>query len=655
MRTTGRILEPLGFAYPLEEPQPAAGFASRLAALNGRSLKDLLRDMSIPPRSLDKGIESAVRDIALLGRADPEKLLRYTPVPYGDRLFRVGDEFVIRLAVNRTYFRFCARCALEDMDHYDGPSASRPWLRLEWILSHFRSCPRHGVLLTATSPPRRPFAPFDFNDTMRGLIPNLARMADEAMASSPSPFQTWLRDRLGGVRADNNWLDDLPLYVAAPFCEALGVSSLHEPKVRTARFTVSDWAIAADEGFRIASAGEEALRALLARLNKAQSSTRGFWGPRDTYGYAYGLLQKTLDDPAYGKLRDVVRRFALETMPIEPGTNILGEIAGSRKVHTVRTAARDSGAHALTIRRLFQRMGVDEAEDQSGLMDHRVLVRSAEVHRVVAELKDAITAPEVEALLGVPRLHLKELVANGYLRALADTGSRRYAKRRFSRADIEELRERLFEGACEVSEPTNRQVDVTGARRASTCTIPDVLDMIFTGKLAWKGRLSGRKDYLALLLDADEVTRIVRSRETRSNLTKEETEAFLPGTYDRVVNKLIAAGHLTLVEEFSPDARRMIAVVSRESAEGFRSRFVSLGELCQKTGLHHKKVRLILRSAGIKAAFVPYDLGAFFYNREDVRNAEAQEPSLWHYNKVDAQKKAREQSTQRDTTTGHVS
>ena len=164
-----------------------------------------------------------------------------------------------------------------------------------------------------------------------------------------------------------------------------------------------------------------------------------------------------------------------ETMPIEPGTNVLGEIAGGRKVHTVRTAARDSGVHALTIRRLFKRMGVDEAGEQSGIMDHRILVKSDDLHRVVAELKDAITAPEVERLLGVPRLHLKELVAGGHLSALADTGSRRNAKRRFSTEAVEQLRTRLFDGAYEVSEPTERQVDVIGARRSSTCTIPAFL------------------------------------------------------------------------------------------------------------------------------------------------------------------------------------
>ncbi|WP_189350028.1 TniQ family protein [Mesorhizobium sp. M1E.F.Ca.ET.045.02.1.1] len=646
MSLNSRTLEPLGFAYQLEELEPAAGFASRLAALNGQSLKSLLRDMSIRQRNLDLGLAATVSDIALLGRADPVRLLRYTPVRKTDKLYEVAGETFMRLTVNRTYFRYCPRCTLEDMGQYDGPVRSRPWLRLQWTISHFRSCPRHDVFLTQANPARTPFAPFDFSSTMENLFPTLRQTADQAVTVAASPFQAWIQDRLCGNGLSDNWLDDLPLYVAAPFCEALGVSSLHPPKVRVARFAASDWAQAADEGFRIASAGEASLNELLERLNRGQASTRGVWGPRDTYGYAYGLLQKTVDDPAYAKLRDAVRRFALETMPIEPGTDVLGQPAGKRKVHTVRTAARDSGMHALSIRRLFKRMGVDEASDHSGVMDHRILVTSDDFSHVVAELKDALTAPEVERLLGVPRIHLKELVAHGHLDGLAGTGSRRNAKRRFSKVEVERLRERLFDGAQEVSEPTERQVDITDARRAATCTIPDILDMIINGKLAWKGRLAGRHDYMALLLDADEVTRLVRSDGMRTNLTKAEAEGFLPGTHERVVSRLIDAGYLTLVEEFSPDARRMIPVVSRDSAEAFKSRFVSLGELCQKTGMHHKKVRLILRVAGIEAALDPGVVGAFFYSRDLIDQAEGQSQSMWTYEKSALQRKSRSLSGQ---------
>ncbi|TGV82957.1 hypothetical protein EN801_032430 [Mesorhizobium sp. M00.F.Ca.ET.158.01.1.1] len=146
---------------------------------------------------------------------------------------------------------------------------------------------------------------------------------------------------------------------------------------------------------------------------------------------------------------------------------------------------------------------------------------------------------------------------------------------------------------------------------------------------------------MALLLDADEVTRIVRSRETRTNLTKEETEAFLPGTHDTVVNALIASDYLTLVEEFSPDARRMIPVVSRESAEAFRRRFVSLGELCQKTRMHHKQVRALLRLAGIMPTLLPETVGAFFFNRQSVEHFEADNRGAWAYDKASVLKMIR--------------
>ncbi|TIS87696.1 TniQ family protein [Mesorhizobium sp.] len=640
MRVLKKEVKPLAFAYPLEHQETAAGFASRLAAVNGRSLKYLLRDMAIANRNLDKAEESEIRRIAILGSADLEKLLRYTPFEKSSRHYQVAGEILPRLSVNRTYFRFCPHCAIEDMEKYDGVSYSRPWLRLEWTISHFRSCDRHRVHLTVTSPERIPFAPFDFNQTMRFLTPELHKHADEAPEAGQSPFQAWLQDRIEGRRSEENWLDDLPLFVAAPFCEALGVSALHAPKVPISKFNARDWAVAADAGFEIASAGETALRQLLQRLTDAQSSTRGFWGPRDTYGYAYGVLQRTAKDPAWAKPRELVREFALETMPIEPGTDVLGVTATERKVHTVRTAARDSGMHALSIRRLFERLGIEEAADQSGKLDHRIIVKAAEIGSVVSALRKAVTAPAVEKILGVPRIHLNDMVAHGHIRALADT-DRRNGKRRFSLEEVERVREQILKGAIEVSEPTERQMGVSGVRKAATCTIPDVLAMIFSDQLTWKGRLKGRTDYGALLLDAEEVTKIIRSRGTRTHLTKEEARDFIPGAHDRSINKLIAEGHLEMAEEYSHDARRMLPVVSMESIAAFLVDYVSLGELCQRTGLHHKRVRATLKLAGILPELVPESAGAFFYSREAVDEFEGADPAAWDYEQESALKALR--------------
>jgi len=634
-------LLPVSWAYPLGCRETAAGFGSRTAALNGRPLRYFLREMEIPPRSLDKGEDSAVRAMARLGRVDQDALIRYTPTQLNSKFYTVAGEKLGRLAINRTYFRFCPICVEEDLRQFDGPQHTRPWLRLEWTISHIRSCQRHGIIFEATQPIRRPFEPFDFIETITELLPSMRARSDDAHIAPPSLFQSWFIARLDGYNDEGNWLDDLPLYVGASFCEALGLSALQHPKVKTSSLGPIDWAAAADSGFKIASAGEDSIGDLLGRLNEAQNNTRGVWGPRDTFGYAYGLLQKTVGDPNYEKLRNVFRRVAMESIPLGPGTDVLGHKVEARRVHTVRTAARDSGAHALTIRRMFRRMGIADDRQRSGPMDHRITVVSDEVQHVVEAMKTAVATPRVEKILGVPRTHLSELIARGHLPTITGTAGLAYSKHRFSLDDLERLRTQLFAGAVVVDTPLERQLDVMATRRAATCSLQDLFNLIFSGQLRWKGRLSGRSDYGALLLDADEVTRIVRSRDTKTGFTKEELADYIPGMARESVQALVDGGYLRTVEEFNPEARRKCIVVSRSSADAFRTTYVALGELVQSSGLHHKKVRLLLRSVGIEEALSRVQYGAFFYLRDEVQRAQQADPDFWKYDKAVAQRKAR--------------
>jgi len=582
-----------------------------------------------------------VRAMAWLGSVDEDALIRYTPTRLDSKFCSVAGERFGRLAVNRTYFRFCPICVEEDLQNFDGPQHTRPWLRLEWTISHLRSCQRHGIIFEATQPVRRPFEPFDFIETITELLPSMRARSDNAHIAPPSPFQSWFIARLDGYSDEGNWLDDLPLYVGALFCEALGLSALQHPKVKTSGLEPIDWAAAADSGFKIASAGEDSIRSLLGRLNDAQTTTRGVWGPRDTFGYAYGLLQKTVGDPNYEKLRNVVRRVTMESIPLAPGTDVLGHKVEARRVHTVRTAARDSGAHTLTIRRMFRRMGLSGDEGHSSLVDHRLTVVSDQVQRVVEALKTAVATPKVEKMLGMPRTHLLELIARGHLPTITGTAGLAYSKHRFSLDEVERLRARLFEGAVAIDTPLERQMDVMATRRAATCSLKDLFELIFSGQLCWKGRLPGRSDYSALLLDADEVTRIIRSRDTKTGFTQRELADYIPGTPTESVRPLIDGGYLLTIEEFSPEARRKCTFVSRNSADAFRTTYVTLGELVRISGLHHKKVRLLLRSVGIMQALDTAKYGAFFYLRAEVQRVLQADTGFWKYDKAVLQKKAR--------------
>ena len=183
----------LAWARPLERRETAVGYASRAACLNGRRLGVFLREMAIAPRELDKGVPSAIDAIATLGDIDAGQLTRFTPAPALDERYQtVAGEVLLRHSVNRTFFRYCPACVSHDLERFDGRPATRPWLRLEWTVAHFRSCPEHGLPLRQANPVRRGFEPFDFSETMAPIVRDGAALPEAAPALPASPFQDWL-------------------------------------------------------------------------------------------------------------------------------------------------------------------------------------------------------------------------------------------------------------------------------------------------------------------------------------------------------------------------------------------------------------------------------------------------------------------------------
>lgn len=608
------IVSSVAWRHPLQHRETASGFASRLAALNGRRLGGFLRDMGIHPRRIDKGDEKAVRTLAAIGDADPEALLRYTAVLTPDKKFQVlaGQKFD-RLSVLRTYFRYCPHCVAEDMARFEGPVSARPWLRVEWTIDFVRACPVHNTLLLSTTPPRRQFESPDFCEAVEDVLPQIKMQAAAAIPMPPSPLRDWIVDRLDG-KAQSGWLSTMPMYVVAGFSQALGLSALHPPKVHTGSLSEVQWAEAADEGFRILKGGQSELTSLLERLNEGQRDTRGVIGLRDTYGYAYGLLQRTVDDPNYAALRDIVREFAAETLPLDAGTDILGQVLEKPRVYSIRSASKVSGAHALTIRNLFIRKDLTDTREASGLMDHRVLVRAEEIEAIIEGLKEGMSTPEVQRVTGIPRMHLKALIAAGYLPTVTDSIAKAYAKHRFTQEAVNGMLSKIFDGAVPVQTPTARQMSIGDARHVAGAEIEMVLSFIFDGKLAWKGLLNGKREYSAVLLDADEVIGLVRSGPERCGLTRMEMVKFMPGLTTSAVARLVEDGHLVTVEEYSKEARRTVPMITRESAEAFKAKYVTLGELSALYGVHPRKITVRLRKGGVVRRFPQFET-CYIYER----------------------------------------
>jgi hypothetical protein len=626
-------ITPMGFRYPLQHREPAAGFAARLAVLNGRRMNEFLRDMLIPPRSIDKGEDEAVRTLAAVGGVDGDDLVRYSPHPHltQDDFHVVAGETLGYRRIFRNFFRFCPHCVAEDLATFEGPEVARPWLRLEWTLAAIRSCRTHDVYLTVTSPIRRRFEPFDFAETMETHLPNLERLKAESEHAPPFQFQEWVMERVDGLRDASDWLDRFPLYVGIEWCESLGLSILQPSKVKVETLTPAEWAEAAEAGFKVASKGTEAIRELLATFNDAELDTRGFWGPRDTYGYAYGMLQRTMKDPEFEPIRELVRDFAIDTLPIEPGTDVLGTVVDKPRVMTIRTAGRMSGASDRSIRTLFERHGLAKEALAKGLRNHRVTVRTADVEDMLQKLKGALTAPQVMEQLKIPRNHLAALIEIGALKTVTGSENFRDAKHRFAQSDIDDMIRRLLDGAEMVQEIGPRQMSVIDARKVATTSLEHVLSMVFEGKLKWKGRRVGRTDYDALLIDADEVIALVRSEPKGTGVIRTDIPGLIPGLHQKAVTAMIEEGMFEIDFQFSPDARRDVEVVTAESIEAFRRTYVTLGELMKMSGLHLKRIQALLIRVGIDVCEDPNVVVAWLYDRKRVEAILAAHPGFWGY------------------------
>lgn len=627
-RTELRPMRPLRLRHPLQLREAATGFASRLAAVNNRGLTELLRHRGLSPWDVDRGEDAAIKLVASMGSADPARLLHQTIRPTGrDRRWEVAGESFGPNAINRTFFRYCPHCVLEDLRDVYGPEKARPWLRIEWTLNHYRACHRHHVFLVASAPTRRRFAPFDFNETIASLSPELSKIASTADAYRDSPFHDWIVERLEGRKDPNNWLDSLPLHVAATWCENLGISALHPPKVMPATLTTNDKAIAADEGFRIASAGIDAIKELFDRLVSAQAQTRGIVGPRDTYGYAYGVLAKTMDDPAFDDLRNIVRDLIRTAMPWKIGTDLLGETITEHAVMTIRTVAVATGADAKTIRRLFRRKNIDAEGLQANKRNHRVMAPADQLAATVEKLKDALTMPKTMKRLGIERRQVEALVEVGalpYATGVERVGAEQH---RFAPSDIDAMLVRLMDGAVEITHPSDRQVDIPTARHMAGATTVDVLKLIFDKRLRWKGRLTGRTDYMGLLLDADEVTMLVRQDAPQfKNFRFVDVETVVPGLSQRSIQPLIDINKLVKTMEYSPNARREVPVVTAASVAAFRLKYVTAAELCQKHGLHHKQVKYRLLDAGVGMCFDQEQVNAMIFDRLEAERATSSWP-----------------------------
>ncbi|QIJ76964.1 hypothetical protein GU700_21710 [Methylobacterium sp. NI91] len=609
----------LDWKRPPNPREPASGYASRLAALNRMALSELMDASGISAREVHNGTDDAVRVVVALGGLtgkQVEGLRLCTPRREGNAILTGrGDERLTWRAAHFDFFRFCPHCIHEDLMGAppDVPLAARPWLRRDWVIDQVRSCHRHGVHLLDSSRTQGQ-AIVDFSAMVEAeVLPRLSHLRGDAAAAEPNAFEEWVVRRLDGVRDPTNWLDGMPLHAAVAACECLGVEGLGLERPHLRDLENEALAAASLAGFRTASFGEASIERFLDTLI-ARSHAAGLVGLKKTYGYILGVLERDPEDPAFHGFRDIVRRHAIDNIPLPAGSQVLGQVLEERRLHTATSAAAASGTSHATLRAIFARCGLAPAAGDPA--QPRLTIRVAEFEEQLRAFASGLKVADVVAETGMPKKHLLEFVSRGLLPTLFGSHEVNKARHRMARADVDLFMGRLFEGAVPVEVLTASQVPFGRACHIASTNIGDLAELVLSGRLSWKGAIGGGRQYTDLLVDAAEVTRLLQGgAEPRRNPTKQEIGAEVACLTMSVLNGLISLGALTVAMEFCPMTRRKLPVITRESYEAFRNRYVVLTEICHERNLNARVAGRYLAAGGVVPAFDPNVVKNAIYER----------------------------------------
>ncbi|WP_020093886.1 TniQ family protein [Methylobacterium sp. 285MFTsu5.1] len=604
--------------HPLQPREPATGYASRLAALNGVPLMSLLTDMRISHWDLWKGNEAELTSLAALRglREDAVRdLVRYTPrAGLPKKLYAVAGHRLLPRSVITTSSRVCPHCIAEDLDEFTGPTFARPWQRLEWMLDHVRSCGRHGTLLIGLIGSKQSHRRFDFSQAVaQQVLPKLDSLRASAVQALGAGYGAWIVGRIDGAHPLGNWLDEAPLHAAVAFCEALGFSAMHDPRARPMKTRFEDLARAAEEGFRVASQGPEAVEALLDRIVGTHfRHTRGSAGHGRVYGQVHVALRRVMDDPGFDTFRHVLREHAFRSLPISPGTSFLGVPLEERRVHSQRSAATSMSMTDVRLRRL---VGASESAAVAARDEAPLRIPVTEFDRLVAGMREYINAKEISAQTGLDIRQIRRLAERGLLKELPDTSRRAGARYRFRRVDVDSFLKRMFRHAVPVDGPSGRRMKVETVASHYRVAAVDIIQLIHDGQCKWVGSTGKENLWRNLLVDADEVYAGL-DRTSNENLADADVLAMLPFLRRPDLAALARAGLLEWIDGYSPPGPRPRRGIKRTSVEAFAAAYVTLGEIAAAMGFSVYYVTCLLRKAGVKQ--VPLCDPVKLYRRADV-------------------------------------
>jgi len=587
------MIQPLPLR-PVPNPRETiTSFLARIAAMNGIVAHDFALDIGFSLKRiilLDDPALSRLAEYGGLSKGQLAELVSWTGRSNGDvtKLFR-GETFGSR-AIWNPVVRGCPVCLREDAETDLRKPLTQMTMRGDWQLREASLCVRHRHPLVPLWEHVTPADRYDFSSRLAEILPDILNRSRERPRWEPSAYDLWLDSRLETGR-DETWLGGQSLYAATTFCRLLGTELLRLNQEQA----ISDedqWRLAQAMGFDVASRGREAIDEALSALATGHGDE-----PKKAFGGLYVQLSRYYQNlDAFAPYREILREHILGIWPIAAGQILLGITQRDRKLHSIHSAAKETGIGAILLEQYLINAGAIAHDD-----DRPVSRRTFDA-KTYAALLDKITTLvgpiELRKAIGATRRQLESLIKDRVLVPWTDIAT---IKSPWRLSDGTDLIDELGGLSVPVAVSDHRWEGIQQAKNRSGLRVGEIIRAVRDGSLQI-GRLEDKVGYAQFCVLIAEIDENIRSRHDSADITFVTAAAFARKIGIRAegwFEELAAAGHTPATHRLHPKLGVMKTYLSEHDADAFHGRFLTPTTMMVEFGEHRQTLLRKLKDAAV--------------------------------------------------------
>lgn len=617
---------------PLGRDETPTSYVSRHASFHrAPSMREFCRELGMDIQAVAHGDAETLERLARLTGASLEKLEAncFRAISDGsNRLERSYRGERLRITcLHRNAIRVCPHCLAND--HRASPELGEhaAYGRSTWNLSAIRTCPMHRTELARIDHKSLKADNRYVRHDFHYLVTNRHGGDPSAVApggsGEPSGLERYLLTRLENGASGELWLDTLPYYAAVKACRIFGCVAHFGPAQILRQLSEDDWHTAGGAGYDVLREGPAGIHRFLEKLQASHGHSRSS-NRYSAYGSVYRWLVFEVKDPTYACIREIFRDHFTQTLGFGLGRGVFGEPVSERSVLSIRAASLAYDLEPRRLRRILAFRGLI-ASDHEGRPDDRVTFDALAAKTLLRDIQTGLSLGAAADHIGAGRRDLTVLERAGHLVAICRGGQRdaplgMYV---FRKADVDAFLERLYAPAANPRPASARVVSLHEAQLRLRCGKPAIVGLILSGRIGWVGSATDRRTYASLLVDFDEVERLLRGR--FDDVTPVGHAAQELGVTIEHVRRLAALGYLRLETRRHPVNGRRTATIGNDTLEAFDETYVSLRNLCRLSNTPAPAIEKRLRAAGCEPALLISEGTAAIYHADAVKSVLAKQ------------------------------